>query len=300
MKFTQHCFSLFLSTINAKNSLTYCFFLIILYFNYHNNSDQQRKIEMSVSYLNRKEHILQVIDELGSVKVAPLAKELETSEITIRRDLEKLEQEGLLKKTFGGARKLEFSLNEFLYLKRIKQMEREKKRIGSFAANLVKSGDVIFLDTGTTTHHIAQALKNEKGITIITNSILILSELRYVRDLELILLGGNYRPGNFALSGPITEINMENFRAKYAFLGADGITLSNGVTSNDIYTAQITKLMMKYSENPVLVSDHTKIGLVGSIKYSNLEEFHTFITDSNIPADVANTFESRGINIKKV
>ena len=113
---------------------------------------------MSLSYFNRKEHILQLIEERGSVKVAPLAKELETSEITIRRDLEKLEREGLLKKTFGGARKREFSLNEFLYLKRIKQMEKEKKRIGCYAANLVKPGDVIFFYTCKIKLHIAQTL----------------------------------------------------------------------------------------------------------------------------------------------
>ena len=255
---------------------------------------------MSLSFQARKEHILQLLEENGSIKVAPLAKELDTSEITIRRDLEKLEKEGLLKKTFGGAQKREFSLNEFLYVKRIRQMEKEKKRIGAAAAEMVNRGDVIFLDTGTTTLHIAMALKNEKEITIITNSILILSELRYVRDLELILLGGNYRPGNFALSGPLAESNIEGFRAKYAFLGADGITLTNGVTSNDIYTAQITKLMMKYAEKPVLVSDHTKIGLVGSIKYANLEEFDIFITDNQIASEDVTNFKSRGVNLEVV
>ena len=97
--------------------------------------------------------------------------------------------------------------------------------------------------------------------------------------MNLILLGGNYRTGDYALSGPITEQNLETFRAKWAFLGADGITVENGVTTNDIYTAEVTKLMMAHAEIPILVADHSKIGRMGSIKYARVDDFKLLITD---------------------
>lgn len=254
---------------------------------------------MNLSFSERKQAILNGLDKDGSVKVTALAQELGTSEITIRRDLEKLDQEGLLVKTHGGAIKREGSINEFLYMKQIKDNEDEKIRIGQMAASFISERDVIFMDTGTTTLHIARVLKNMSNITIVTNSILVLSELRFVKDLDVILLGGNYRPGNFALSGPLAENAIKNFRAKYAFLGADGITMEYGVTTNDIFTAQITQLMMQNAESCVLVTDHSKFGQAGSIRYASLDEFDMVITDRKLPDDEYENLKSNQIDIRR-
>ena len=172
---------------------------------------------MNNAFIQRKHRILKVLEEKGTVRVTELAEEFGISEITIRRDLDKIEKEGLLLKIHGGASKREHSFSELLYEKSAKVLAQEKKRIGTEAARMVKPGDVIFMDTGTTTLQVAAALKKSKDITIITNSILILTELRLVKNVSLIILGGNYRVGNFALSGPLTEIDVESFRAKYAF-----------------------------------------------------------------------------------
>jgi DeoR/GlpR family transcriptional regulator of sugar metabolism len=255
---------------------------------------------MNLSFSERKQAILTALDKDSRIKTSILARSLGASEITIRRDLEKLDKEGVLVKTHGGAYKNDASINEFLYIKQIREQEEEKKRIGIEAAALVSEGDVIFMDTGTTTLQIARALKNEKNITVVTNSILILSELRFVKDLEIILLGGNYRPGNFALSGPLTEKAIKNFRAKYAFIGADSINLEYGITSNDLYTAHITQLMMKHAENSILVTDYTKFSKSGSIKYASVEDFDLIITDKKLASEDFNNIKLHNIQIRRV
>lgn len=255
---------------------------------------------MKLSSSERKRYILETLNTQNFVKINSLAEKLSTSAITIRRDLDKLDSEGLLIRTFGGAEKKDNGINEFIYNKQIKLMSEEKRRIGLFAANFVKSRDVVFINSGSTTFYVARALKNIKGITIVTNSIMIFFELRFVQDIELILLGGNYRPAIFAFSGPIAEQGMENIRAKYAFLGSDGITRENGVTSNDIYATQVIKNMMRYSEKSVLVADHSKFGKVSSIKYADISDFDTLIVDSGISEDELNSYKSNGLTIHRV
>ena len=255
---------------------------------------------MKLTSSERRRQILDILKNQDFVKIDSLAKKFSTSEITIRRDLDKLDNEGLLTRTFGGAEKKEDKFNEFSYDGRIKIMQKEKEKIGLFAASLVKSRDVVFINSGTTTLYVARALKNIKGVTIVTNSILVFIELRFAKDIELILLGGNYRPAIFAFSGPIAEQGMENIRAKYAFLGTDGITLQNGVTSDDIYATPVIKSMMRYSENSILVSDNSKFGKVGSVKYANISDFDRVIVDNGISDDDLKPYKSNGLTIHRI
>ncbi len=255
---------------------------------------------MKLTAAERRRNILEILKNQDFVKIDALAKQFSTSEITIRRDLDKLDNEGLLKRTFGGAEKRENGLNDFFYDSRINVMKNEKERIGLFAANLVKSRDVVFINSGTTTLYVARALKNIKGVIIVTNSILIFIELRLAQDIELILLGGNYRPAIFAFTGPIAEQGIENIRAKYAFLGTDGITHKHGVTSEDIYATPIIKKMMKYAENSILVSDSSKFGKVGSVKYANINDFDGLIVDDGISDEDLKEYRTNGLTIYRV
>ncbi len=257
-------------------------------------------IIMELSFLERQEIILDILEKNGKAGIPEFAQALAVSEITVRRDLERLEMQGLLQRTRGGALYREPTFFELFFEKRMKEMEVEKHRIGEAAARMVQRGDVVLLDTGTTTLQIARELKSVSAITIITNSIYILAELRFAKDINLILLGGNYRTGDYALSGPLTEKNLETFRAKYAFLGTDGITIENGVTTNDLYTAEVTKLMMAHAESPVLVADHTKIGRIGAIRYAEVLDFRLLITDKGIGSTEQASLQEKGIHITAV
>jgi len=253
---------------------------------------------MGIKFSERKKKILDLLERDGKVEVPTLANILSISEITIRRDLEKLDSGGLLIKTYGGAVKREPSLFEFIYNRNRERMVEEKKRIGIHAAKMVTKGDVAFLDTGTTTLQVARALKEGHGITIITNSLLILTELKFSKDINVILLGGNYRVGSLDLSGPLTQRAMEGFRAKLAFVGTDGITVEDGATTGDIYTAKTTELMVKYCERAIVVADHTKIGKRGATKYADIEDIDTLITDKSISAVDIARFEKKGLKVE--
>ena len=255
---------------------------------------------MELSNFKRTRLILEYLEHHGHAKIAELAQAMAVSEITIRRDLDKMASQGLLAKHRGGARRREPSVSELLFEQRSRTMDAEKKRIGQAAAALVQRGDVVLLDTGTTTQHIARALQTVADLTIVTHSIPILAELAYAREVNLILLGGTYRMGNYALSGPITEKNLEQFRARLAFLGADGITFDNGVTTNDLYTAEVTRSMMAHAETSVLVADHSKIGRVGSIKYAQVNEFDLLITDAGFDQYQHDAILKHGLDITMV
>jgi DeoR/GlpR family transcriptional regulator of sugar metabolism len=255
---------------------------------------------MELSSQEREQRIIAILEQDGQARIEQLAQLLSASEITIRRDLERLARQGLLIKKRGGAARREPSVSELFFEKRNKEFETEKRRIGLAAAAMVQRGDVVLLDTGTTTMQIARALKTISGITIVTNSMHILAELAYAKDLNLILLGGTYRMGDFALSGPITEKNLQMFRARLAFLGADGITAANGVTTNDIYTAEVTKSMMAHAETTVLVADHSKVGRVGAIKYAEANDFNLLITDHDLGASEQETLQKIGLKVMVV
>ena len=255
---------------------------------------------MGLKFAERKKMIMDVLNAESKVEVVKLADELEVSEVTIRRDLLIMEEQGLLAKTYGGAVKLEQTLLETMYRDKARKTTKEKETIGKYASELVKKGDVIFFDTGTTTVQIAKNLKSMSNITVVTNSLLVLSELRASRNINITLLGGNYRVGSFDLSGPLAERSIETFRANKAFLGTDGISIDGGVTSGDIYTAKVTELMCRSANEVIIVADHTKIGKDSFSKYSDIKDIDKLITDKNAEGSYLNKISKLGVEVIKV
>ena len=236
---------------------------------------------MGLEFTERKKMILDILNTENKVEVAKLAERLGVSEVTIRRDLSIMEGQGLLAKTYGGAVKQEQTLLETMHKDKAKKMSKEKEAIGIYAAGLVQSGDVIFLDAGTTTLQIARSLKSMSNITVVTNSILVMLELRISRNISTILLGGNCRVGSLDLSGPLAEKGIENFHADKALLGTDGMSVDGGVTTGDIYTAKMTELMCRFASEIIVVTDHTKIGKNSFSKYVDIKDIDKLITDKN-------------------
>ncbi len=255
---------------------------------------------MGLEFAERKKMILDILNAEDKVEVTKLAERLGVSEVTIRRDLSIMEGQGLLAKTYGGAVKLEQTLLETMYRDKAGKMSKEKEAIGKYAAGLVKKGDVIFLDTGTTTTQIARNLKNRTNITVVTNSLLVLSEFRTSRNINIILLGGNYRVGSFDLSGPLAERSIETFRADKAFLGTDGISIDGGVTSGDIYTAKVTELMCRLTNKIIIVADHTKINKNSFSKYADIKDINKLITDKNADSSYLNKISKLGVEVIKI
>ena len=252
---------------------------------------------MGLEFTERKKMILDILNTENKVEVTKLAERLGVSEVTVRRDLSIMEEQGLLAKTYGGAVKLEQTLLETMYRDKVKKMPEEKEAIGKYAAGLVKSGDVIFLDAGTTTVQIARNLKNRSNITVVTNSILVMLELRTSRNISTILLGGNCRVGSFDLSGPLAEKGIGSFRADKALLGTDGMSVDGGVTTGDIYTAKMTELMCRLASEVIIVTDHTKIGKNSFSKYVDIKDIDKLITDKNAEKTYLEKMRKIGVEV---
>jgi len=261
--------------------------------------------ESSAVKNERGEKILQELLRNGEVSVEHLSKRLKISPSTVRRELTELERVGLLRRTHGGAVRVEPMLYEpFRHVSSFSAQEQlhtaEKRRIGLAAAEIVRDGEIIALGAGTTTTQVARSIRHRKGITVVTNAINIAIELSYRADLKVIVTGGTMSGDWFALTGPtaITAVG-EVFYDK-VFIGGDGIHLERGLTTNYPDQAAVHRAMMRQARQRIVVADHTKIGDIGSALICPASEIDLIITDKGVPAKVVAQFEAKKIEMRKV
>ena len=224
---------------------------------------------------------LQLIGELLSseqvVSTAALSEQFGVSEMTVRRDLTRLEQMGLCRRTHGGAVSVRgLSVQDIPYGERMRLYVAEKTAIGRAAAQMVNEGDTIAIDAGTTTAHMAAALRNRQHITVITNSLRVLEYLSDVPGMTVISTGGTVStaieepPGRAdpCLVGPLAEATMRRFRPDKAFMATTGLTLTDGLSNSVLEQAELKRLMIDLSDEIILLADHTKFGCVASFPIS--------------------------------
>jgi Transcriptional regulators of sugar metabolism len=185
----------------------------------------------------RKKEILSAISDKGNVKVSELSKAYNVSEVTIRKDLQELEEEGLVKRVHGGA-VLDHSIKfEPTFSEKADKFINEKSIIGKAAAALIEDGDTIALDAGTTTLQVAKHI-TARNLTVVTNSLDIAVELAEKQNIEVIVVGGILRLETRALVGPVADMALDNIRVDKAFVGTNGISLNYGLTTPNIIEAQ--------------------------------------------------------------
>lgn len=252
---------------------------------------------MGLDFNNRKDKILEILRHNKTAKVEYLARLFKVSGITIRRDFQKLEKEGFLIRAYGGAISKERVGYEFSFQEKLEKNKLEKEKIGKFAATLIQEGDTIFLDTGTTTLQIARELKFRKNVKVVTNSLYVVYELGSTEDIEVILLGGVFRPKSLDLIGPMTEENMVQFHADKAFLGADSINLLDGFMTTDVHTAKIAKLMAGSSKEVIVTADHTKFNKKSFVRFAPLAKINKIITSRGITSYYRNACKNKGIEV---
>ena len=171
----------------------------------------------------RQRKILELLHEKGERSVDELADSLRVSDMTIRRDLQALAEDGLLLRTHGGASPVENVRFEFQFLQRTQHQRQQKEAIGLAASALVKEGQSVLFDSGTTTLAVARQLRRVGRFTVITTSLPIASVMQRFGNSDILLLGGFLRRESPDLEGPLTESNLDTLSADLAFLGADGI-----------------------------------------------------------------------------
>lgn len=231
----------------------------------------------------RRRAILDLLNREGRVLVTDLARQFETSQVTIRKDLEILHARGLVHRTHGGALPArEGALADPTLREKEKLHRREKLRIAAAAAAIVQEGQVVILDSGTTTTAIARALRNSHNLTIVTNAVNIATELTGA-DVEVILIGGTLRKNSFSLVGPIAEDTLRRLNADVLFLGVDGFDVHYGLTTPNLLEAKVNRVMVEIAKKVVAVCDASKFGRRSLSLIVPPMGLHQVITDHGAP-----------------
>jgi len=227
----------------------------------------------------RREQIIRLLREDGSAKVVDLARLFKVSEVTIRQDLEKLENEDLIIREHGGAflRNVEDQVRNFSLLNQ-ENMDK-KEMIGKKAAELIENGDVIILDSGSTTTEIAKQLSGRKHLTIITNALNIAILLGSEPGIEVMMTGGEFKPPTLSLTGQKAADFLSDIHVDKLFLATAGISLKAGLTYPSISDLVVKKAMIDAAETTYLVADSTKISKPSFASLGALSLINYIITD---------------------
>jgi DeoR family transcriptional regulator, fructose operon transcriptional repressor len=222
-------------------------------------------------------------------------------ESSVRKDLEILEELGLLKRTQSGAVAMPHYRLEKDHLAKMNLNRDKKERIGQAAANLIQSGEHVILDTGTTplqvAKHICADLREAGSITVYTPSLSIFREIGMCPGIRLVLLGGIYLPQYEALVGPQTVEYLKDIQADKVIFGADGVALSNGVTTANVLEADVDHYMVQASKEMVVVVDSSKIGVIGLATLAPLDKVNTLVTDIDAPRDFVEAARNLGVEV---
>ena len=247
----------------------------------------------------RRRKILDLLEQQGQITVRDLVERFSISAVTVRSDLDALDATGAILRSHGGAvRQLEPTRDYPLQLKASLNCY-EKARIGKVAADLIQPGEVIILDSGSTTTEIARQLKarNIHGVTIISNALNVISELADAPGISVIGIGGVLRPVSQSFVGPQAETMLRDLHADRLFLAVDGFDLQNGPTTPDVLEAQLNGLMMQVAKRTAVVADSTKLGRRSVSRIGPIEQIHSLITDTGAPGDFVESLKSRGIEV---
>ncbi|MUK88722.1 DeoR family transcriptional regulator [Ornithinibacillus sp. L9] len=235
----------------------------------------------------RREWVMQQVRENGKVEIEVLSAELNVSPMTIRRDLDQLEEEGKVIRIHGGAVLPKPLITETPFFAKESRRIEQKRMIAQKALSYIKEGQTIILDSGTTTLELARLLRNRENITVITNDIKIAAEL-VDSSLKVIVTGGELQNDVGALFGPQTHQFLKNIHVDLFFLGAHAIDVQAGVTSPTFEKSLVKQLMIQAAESTLLVADSSKIDQKAFSKVCNLSELTGFITDQDISDTMKN------------
>ena len=245
----------------------------------------------------RRDEILKILGDREYVTVEEFSRLLSVSAVTIRTDLTSLEESGLLMRTHGGAMKSSMKGEARLISNTMIENEMEKKAIAEKAASLIKPGNTIIIDSGSTTVHLIEHLKG-KNITVVTNNLLVLEKLKSEDDIKIIALGGSLRRESMGTVGPLAEMAIKALNVDIYFMGAAAYNRSS-ITSSDISESSLKRDMMDAADKVVFLADSSKFG---KRAFSNICSWHdvdTFISDK-MDGEFKKELEEMGVEVISV
>jgi len=231
------------------------------------------------------------------VQIRELSEALGVSRETIRKDVYELERRGLLTKVRGGA-VLTRSNSETPYdLRKTTNLEA-KKAIAQSAAELIRPGDTVFLDYGTSTFMLAEELLDAQDITVVTNALPIINRLVVNRNIAIVVPGGVIRTNENSLYGPLTARNLDHLFMNIGFFGAAGIHQEAGITNQNPFESAVSTQALSKCQKVVVLVDYSKFGVIATNKVADLRDVDVITTDRAIPADFDAKFTELGVSAR--
>ncbi len=248
----------------------------------------------------RRRAIVEMLDRDGRLLVTDLARRFHTSQVTIRKDLEVLHEQRQLHRTHGGALPArERALDDPTLREKEQLHRREKGLIAAAALRMVQKGQVVVLDSGTTTTAIARGLREFRNLTVVTNAVNIAAELAGT-PVDVILTGGTLRKNSFSLVGPMAEETLRHLNADLLFLAVDGFDVGYGLTTPNLLEAQVNRVMIEVARRVVVVCDSSKFGRRSLSLIAPTSTIHEVITDRKIPKPDLRTLRKAGTEVTLV
>lgn len=253
---------------------------------------------MSMLAMDRRNVILDRIQQTSSVRVTELAQEFCVTEETIRRDLEKLEAEGYITRTYGGAVLVQNNSAELSIDVRETQNPEGKRRIALKVAEMIEDGETLMVDSSTTSMFVAKNLKDHKQVTLITNSARIPQELASYDNVKVIVTGGVLRPGIMSLVGPAAELILSRYYADKAIIGCKAMDAGEGVTYEPHERESVMKqCMRKNAKTLILVADYTKFGKKSFVRTLLAEDIDILVTDQPLELQNEQALKEKGVEV---
>ncbi|WAM34489.1 DeoR/GlpR family DNA-binding transcription regulator [Caldicellulosiruptor morganii] len=248
--------------------------------------------------IERRQKIMAMLNENKSVLVPELAKLFNVTEETIRRDLEKLEKEGFLKRTYGGAVLVEnYNVDIPFEFRNVTNIEG-KKQIALTLIKYIEDGDTLVMDSSTSALQVAKLLKTKKKITVITNSEQIINELKVFEDnIKVISTGGTLRNRSLSLVGPIAENTLKSLNANKAIISCKGFDIEKGFTESNELEAQVKKIMIEIADQVFMIADHTKMNKTALVNIATLDDVDFIFTDKVLLPSQENAIREKNVEI---
>ncbi|MEZ7515184.1 DeoR/GlpR family DNA-binding transcription regulator [Flavobacterium frigidarium] len=245
----------------------------------------------------RQEDILKELNQKGYVNVVDLCETHNVSTVTIRKDLNFLENQKLLHRTHGGASQQPiYAYERDVNDKETLQVE-QKKEIANEALKYISNNDYIILGSGSNIHYLSRIIKGFQKLTVLTPSLKVSLELCKELNVDTIQLGGDIRNSSTSAVGPVAEATLNQFSCNKLFLGADGVDLEFGLSTSNALEAHLNKAMIDVAEMVIVLADSTKMNVKGFGKICELTKIDILITDSGINSETKLKLEELGIDV---
>ncbi|MFQ5854261.1 MAG: DeoR/GlpR family DNA-binding transcription regulator [Anaerolineae bacterium] len=245
----------------------------------------------------RHQRILDLLESNTHVRVAELSQHLGVSPATVRRDLDRLQQQGWLQRTHGGAVLAEHAAPEPPVVQRTGENAEEKRRIGKAAAALIHEGDTVFIGSGTTTLEVARQLAGRNHITVITNALTIINTLAQEEGITLLSTGGLLRSSELSFIGHISELTLQELRPQKVIMGIRAISLTDGLTNDYVPEVSTDRIIIRSAPEVILVADHSKFGRISTAFVAPVAAVHKIVTDSATPPEILRELRQKDIEV---